>query len=894
MQIRKVKVKNEIELDAFRAFMNISPDFAFLSRIDNFQFAEVNDLACKEYGYTRKEFLSMQIFDIEVKPLIKKEVRTFYDVTPVGKVMSLTGINKRKDGSTFPVEVRFSKINDTYALAHVRDISEQLLSLERNELLAQMTKDSSTAMLTLDLKLNIVQWNKGCERLFGYTADEVIDNQNISLLRAQDRSSIKKFLGDLVAECETKSIETIRIHKSGKQIEINATYWVTRDEDGVVNGISGIMRDISKEKLTHKIQDALVNIAQASVRRIIDTKWFCKFVHEELTKIMDVRHFYIILYDRKTASYNFPILKGCQGLRSASKSNLVKNTLFAHVIQSGQPFFEQKSELLRVIKSHKIQMETEVPEVYIAVPLKSEGKVIGVMAAQSFENPFAYSIKNMIALELVSKLISNIMTRDLIINELMASEEHYRSLSEKSGDVISVLDKKMIIQYESYAAKHVFGKDPHKLLGHSFLKDVHPDDEKMIRKCLRSVSRVTNKTVIESCRYRHGNGSWVRAELRIKNLLKDKVVNGILIHKTDITKSHKAQEAVKASERKFKTVVTQSLEAIYFVNPNSLKVLEANQSFLDYTGYSQKDIGKIALKDFVQHSTKDIKTLARQVLKGEPIKNIERIWHTKSGDELSVLISASKITVGIKEVIVVTARDISPQKKTEEDLIKINQELDTFVYKASHDLRGPLTTCLGLVNMSHEDVEDDMATWYINLIKDILNNLDNILKDLTQITAIRQGGVSSTKINLKKLVDETLSEFSEHSEMKNVSLKNNIKMRGKVSSDTAILRMVFRNLIGNALKYRKKESKNSFLKISASQDTKATSISFRDNGIGVEKNVADSIFNMFFRGTTESNGSGLGLYMVRTGLDKINSSISVKSTPGKGSTFMIKLPKHDY
>ncbi|MBL4576881.1 MAG: PAS domain S-box protein, partial [Flavobacteriales bacterium] len=376
--------------------------------------------------------------------------------------------------------------------------------------------------------------------------------------------------------------------------------------------------------------------------------------------------------------------------------------------------------------------------------------------------------------------------------------------------------------------------------------------------------------------------------------LKDKVVNGILIHKTDITKSHKAQEAVKASERKFKTVVTQSLEAIYFVNPNSLKVLEANQSFLDYTGYSQKDIGKIALKDFVQHSTKDIKTLARQVLKGEPIKNIERIWHTKSGDELSVLISASKITVGIKEVIVVTARDISPQKKTEEDLIKINQELDTFVYKASHDLRGPLTTCLGLVNMSHEDVEDDMATWYINLIKDILNNLDNILKDLTQITAIRQGGVSSTKINLKKLVDETLSEFSEHSEMKNVSLKNNIKMRGKVSSDTAILRMVFRNLIGNALKYRKKESKNSFLKISASQDTKATSISFRDNGIGVEKNVADSIFNMFFRGTTESNGSGLGLYMVRTGLDKINCSISVKSTPGKGSTFMIKLPKHDY
>ncbi len=97
----------------------------FVSRIDDFQFTNVNQRAIDNYGYSREEFLQMQIFDIEVVKPLREEVRKLYDATPAGKVIEVDGINKRKDGSIFPVQVRFCKLDDEYAVANVRDITQQ-------------------------------------------------------------------------------------------------------------------------------------------------------------------------------------------------------------------------------------------------------------------------------------------------------------------------------------------------------------------------------------------------------------------------------------------------------------------------------------------------------------------------------------------------------------------------------------------------------------------------------------------------------------------------------------------------------------------------------------------------------------------------------------------------
>lgn len=104
--------------------LDINPDATFVSRIDNFLFVDVNERACETYGYSREEFLQMQIFDIEVVAPLEEEIRRLYDASGIGEVIEIEGRNQRKDGTTFPVHVRFCKLDEEFAVANVRDISQ--------------------------------------------------------------------------------------------------------------------------------------------------------------------------------------------------------------------------------------------------------------------------------------------------------------------------------------------------------------------------------------------------------------------------------------------------------------------------------------------------------------------------------------------------------------------------------------------------------------------------------------------------------------------------------------------------------------------------------------------------------------------------------------------------
>jgi len=128
----------------WKKLIDLAPDFIFISRIDTFEFIEVSKRACDYYGYTRKELLGMQIFDVEVNAPLVSSVRNLYNNTSVGEVLEVFGHNRRKDGSIFPVHVRFTKINKEFAMASVRDISviadQANLEILRNRLIPKKTK----------------------------------------------------------------------------------------------------------------------------------------------------------------------------------------------------------------------------------------------------------------------------------------------------------------------------------------------------------------------------------------------------------------------------------------------------------------------------------------------------------------------------------------------------------------------------------------------------------------------------------------------------------------------------------------------------------------------------------------------------------------------------------
>ncbi len=134
----------------YEALINQSPDPIFVSRIDDFVFTEVNERACTDYGYSREEFLTMNIFDIEVEAPLRKQVTHAYDETEVGQVVEVHGTNKRKDGSAFPVEVRFTKLDDEFALAVVRDVTRSKRAEEALRRYESMVSASSDFMAFVD------------------------------------------------------------------------------------------------------------------------------------------------------------------------------------------------------------------------------------------------------------------------------------------------------------------------------------------------------------------------------------------------------------------------------------------------------------------------------------------------------------------------------------------------------------------------------------------------------------------------------------------------------------------------------------------------------------------------------------------------------------------------
>ena len=122
--LEQINIKLDVLLQNGSGELDRMPDPTFISRIDNFQFVHVNQRAIENYGYCRREFLQMQIFDIEQVPSLRKTVRQLYDVTPVGHVVEVDGINKTKDGRCFPVNVRFNKLDEKFAVASVRELKK--------------------------------------------------------------------------------------------------------------------------------------------------------------------------------------------------------------------------------------------------------------------------------------------------------------------------------------------------------------------------------------------------------------------------------------------------------------------------------------------------------------------------------------------------------------------------------------------------------------------------------------------------------------------------------------------------------------------------------------------------------------------------------------------------
>lgn len=223
-------------------------------------------------------------------------------------------------------------------------------------------------------------------------------------------------------------------------------------------------------------------------------------------------------------------------------------------------------------------------------------------------------------------------------------------------------------------------------------------------------------------------------------------------------------------------------------------------------------------------------------------------------------------------------------------LVKANRELDSFLYSTSHDLRAPIASILGLINIAEHDVKESIAHDYFGKIKERIQQLDNTIKDILMLSKSANAEPEIISVDLDKLLNKIILGMDFYSGAREITFHRLLQTR-EIKTDELQLENILMNLISNAVKYHDTSKNDPYIKVAVTQDKHSYYISVEDNGQGIPDSSVNQIFRMFYRANDSSDGTGLGLYIVNEAINRLGGKITVESTHGEGTTFFIKLPK---
>ncbi len=257
---------------------------------------------------------------------------------------------------------------------------------------------------------------------------------------------------------------------------------------------------------------------------------------------------------------------------------------------------------------------------------------------------------------------------------------------------------------------------------------------------------------------------------------------------------------------------------------------------------------------------------------------------------LARLPSAINNAIKQKEAEQARVRAAEALQSQNAELRKINKELDSFVYSVSHNLRAPLMSVLGLLDLAKHESHNTALDQYFEMMESSIHKLDETVKEILDYSRNARQNLTIERIDLEGLVKEHFEKMKFISGSELLTREISVKEQAPFYSDRYRLSVIFNNLISNAIKYHDPAKEKPLIRITAEVNTDVANIEVADNGIGIDERYLGKVFDMFFRGTEANKGAGLGLYIVREAVDKLNGRIDLESTRGEGTKFMLTIP----
>ncbi|MEP6900597.1 MAG: PAS domain S-box protein [Actinomycetota bacterium] len=759
------------------------------------------------------------------------------------------------------------------AFVTVTDITERKAVANALRQRALLIEQSSEAIFVWDFAGPIVEWNAGCENIYGFTRTEAIGQKGYELLKTKFPVPIKEYLADL--KCNNGwTGEIYQTTKSGEVISVESRIQLTE-----IDGRTFVLETNRNTTERKRADDALIN-SERRFRALIEHS-------SDGISLIDANN--EILY----LSPSVKVIEGYEPEELLGR-NGAENT---------------HPDDLPLIK--------EVVEKLLANP----GKPIPVEWRRRHKNGHWILLEgiatNLLDDSAVGAIVTNyrdITERRRVEEELHLEKERLEKTAIASPSAIYSIhmlpDGKVSFPYASPVIKELTGFSPEELI----------EDGSMITACLnledrRSLSAAfqesadKNKILHEIYHYQHPQkgGIWIESYAAPKPEADGSVTwYGV---SNDVTERKLFEVEIIESEKRYRLMFEDNPLPMWVYDLETLEFLAVNDAAIRHYGYSNEEFLSMSLKDI--RPPEDIPRLlldvvaiknktgnpvaARHLKKDGTLIEVEVVSHgLMFGGRLSRLVLANDITERKRAQQMILELNETLERKVAErttELEAVNKELEAFSYSVSHDLRAPLRAMDGFSLALLEDYEDQLDKQGQNYLKRVRSGslkMAQLIDDLLKLAQMSRGELNRENVNLSNIVLQITEELQETQPKCSLNLKIEEAVFGFV--DARLMRAALENLLNNAWKFT---SKNDHPEISFGQKTAngETIYFLSDNGAGFDMKYAGKLFGAFQRlhTTNEFEGTGIGLATVQRIINRHGGQIWAESEVDKGTTFFFKI-----
>ena len=744
--------------------------------------------------------------------------------------------------------------------------------------------------------------NRTWKERLGYALEDLPNLTFQDILDVDVRKMTLKKLSEMSEEHSEIKIDTILTTHSGEKVFVTGNFSCSF-QNGRKMECRGILYDVTERLKAEKAQNLYYSISNLAFNTSDLDSLFSE-IHKELQKIINADNFYIALCDEGQNYIHFPYFKDKETKELEHFNRKFGNGLTEYAISNKKPVYFTEEELTNLKKKGKLIIHGIMPKLWLGVPLKQGGNIIGIIVVQSYDDPMAYTKKDLDLLVFISSQIATAIDRQQKQVKIREQAARLQSIFDSGSHMIWSVNKSL--EFSSYNQNL-----------YDFLQVNYMTDSQFTTPP-KNINTI-NSTDFWKEKYKLAfKGEHVQFEVKFRNpktkkvswknillspiYLEGKVIKEVSGIAYDITDSKISQIALTQSEQEFRQIF-ESFQDVYFRCSFDGEIIMLSPSVKELLGYEAKELLGKDITNYYLYSKKS-RELLQQLLKIRSVRDFEAALVHKKGKIIQSLCNLRLVYDNkIKSVALEgVARNITKLKETNLELKQAKEVAERslkvkelFLANMSHEIRTPMNGIIGMIDLMEGTTITSDQKHYIHTIKKSSETLLNILNDILDLSKIEAGKMQLKKspVKLRNTMDKIYALFAQQALSKNINLYYHLseKLSDYVLIDETRLLQILSNLISNAIKFTEGGG-------SIDIDLKKARIPGQkhmircvvsDSGIGISPENIRRLFGIFSQidnTTTKSySGTGLGLAISKELARLMGGKIGVYSTLGLGSSF---------